>query len=766
MSATELLTFLAQAFFILLSIATVVSYLRQRDAIRRDIALTFSALALPFWIQVLAPLFQPIPEPVMAGLSVVGLAAFVAQPYLLLRLVEYFQPLSRTILRAALAALLLCWVGTLIIASQPSIVITLLMVAYFVLVDGYAMLRFVRGALTASGVVRHRLRFAAAGSGLLSLLLVLAAILAFIPALQPIASPLILMLAVLSAVCYYVGFAPPRWLRRLWQLGEFRTFLLQSTGKSSSERFSTAENYQILCRAALRAVSGLVAAVIEAPEAEGSWKLAYTSDSGLAENLVSDGSVIFAKVWQKRSPAHVRRSAHLNASEQSLLTSAGVDTLLLVPIATLERNWGLLAVFVKHGSLFIDDDLNLLTMLAQHSAILLENGLLVEELQGYSRLLEHAVEQRTLELHRTEAQYRQIVEMAQEGIWVIDAGNQTSFVNPRMVELLGYREDEMIGIPVRSFMDGENETNLFIGMKNGVQKSESQREFKLRCKDGTALWTLLSTSILSDENGHYAGVLAMVVDITARKESEEEIRKLNAELEERVTERTAQLSQVNKELEAFSYSVSHDLRAPLRVLDGFSQALVEDYTECLDGKGQNYLQRIRSNSQRMGQLIDDLLQLSRLSRTAMHIDEVNLSDLAHNIEDELREQQPERDVQFIIEDGLSAQGDARLLHVVLFNLFSNAWKYTRNQVRPCIEFGKKQHNGVEVFFVRDNGAGFDMAYSNKLFGAFQRLHSSNEFEGSGIGLATVQRILHRHGGDIWAEAAVNQGAAFYFTLPK
>jgi light-regulated signal transduction histidine kinase (bacteriophytochrome) len=237
------------------------------------------------------------------------------------------------------------------------------------------------------------------------------------------------------------------------------------------------------------------------------------------------------------------------------------------------------------------------------------------------------------------------------------------------------------------------------------------------------------------------------------------------QLEARVAERTAELTAVNHELEAFAYSVSHDLRAPLRSVDGFSQALLEDCADQLDAQGQDYLQRIRGASQRMGQLIDDLLHLSRLTRSEMHWERVDLSALAESIAAGLQASQVERQVTVDIAPGIVTRGDASLLQVVLENLIGNAWKFTAKQAQARIEFGAMQSDNEQVFWVRDDGVGFDMAYAEKLFGAFQRLHSVAEFEGSGIGLATVQRIVHRHGGRIWAEGEPGLGATFSFALP-
>lgn len=252
---------------------------------------------------------------------------------------------------------------------------------------------------------------------------------------------------------------------------------------------------------------------------------------------------------------------------------------------------------------------------------------------------------------------------------------------------------------------------------------------------------------------------------TEKEQAEGTVRRLNAELEQRVRERTAALEASNKELEAFAYSVSHDLRAPLRGVDGFSNILLEEYADKLDRQGVHYLQRVRAASQRMGHLIDALLYLSRVTRSELHRTTLDMSLLAQTIVSELHDLQAERQVAVRITPGLLVCADAPLLHIMLENLLGNAWKFTGKQPQAQIEFGVTQHEEERTYFVRDNGAGFDMVYANKLFGAFQRLHTVTEFEGTGIGLATVQRIVHRHGGRVWAEGTVGQGATVYFTLP-
>jgi signal transduction histidine kinase len=255
--------------------------------------------------------------------------------------------------------------------------------------------------------------------------------------------------------------------------------------------------------------------------------------------------------------------------------------------------------------------------------------------------------------------------------------------------------------------------------------------------------------------GEPAALLVMH-DVTEATRAHAELEALNAKLEA-----------ANAELEAFSYSVSHDLRTPLRAIDGFSQALLEDYAPLLEAEGKDFLQRLRTAAQHMGRLIEDLLRLSRVTRGELQWSHVDLTAMCRSIAADLAAADPGRDVELVIADGLSAQGDERLLRQVIENLLSNAYKFTSRTLHPRIEVGTMgdEREGQRTFFIRDNGAGFDMARADKLFGAFQRLHTVEEFPGTGIGLAIVRRIIHRHGGRIWAEAAVGQGATFYFTLP-
>jgi signal transduction histidine kinase len=252
----------------------------------------------------------------------------------------------------------------------------------------------------------------------------------------------------------------------------------------------------------------------------------------------------------------------------------------------------------------------------------------------------------------------------------------------------------------------------------------------------------------------------------ALAQANEELQQYRDRLEELVAERTADLELANREIESFSYSVSHDLRSPLRAIDGYSHALLEDYGDQLDAKALNYLKRSRAASQRMGLLIDDVLLLSRVTRHELELNQVDLTTIAHEVIKEIESADRKREVEFVIQDSLYVQGDEHLLRIVLENLLGNAWKYSARKPKARIEFGMRETRSEFVFFVRDNGIGFDMHYQDQLFGAFQRLHDPEEFEGTGIGLATVARVMTRHGGRVWAKGKVNVGAIFYFAFPE
>jgi PAS domain S-box-containing protein len=370
-------------------------------------------------------------------------------------------------------------------------------------------------------------------------------------------------------------------------------------------------------------------------------------------------------------------------------------------------------------------------------------------------------------LHESEELYRSILKASPDDITVTDLEGRVLLVSPAAVSMLGHeREEEMLGRLMLEFLVPEDRERAQANVRlmfEGVYTGPG--EYLALRADRSTFPIEANAEFIRDAEGQPTGIVFVVRDVTERKLAENEIRRLNAELELRVISRTEQRDAATRELEAFAYSVSHDVRTPLRTIDGFSAMVLADDGKALSQASVEHLERVRSAAQRMALLLDEVLGLSRVSRRDLGRSEVDLSALARDVAEELHSEQRARAVEVIVAPGMGAEADPAMARMILRELLGNAWKFTSRHKSARIEVGVTGGQSADTFYVRDDGAGFDMRYADHLFGAFQRMHTPEEFEGTGIGLATVQRLVTRHGGRVWAEAEVEKGATFYFTLP-
>lgn len=370
------------------------------------------------------------------------------------------------------------------------------------------------------------------------------------------------------------------------------------------------------------------------------------------------------------------------------------------------------------------------------------------------------------ELRQAEQLFRLMVgSIADYAIVMLDPDGRITSWNSGGTHILGYEAKQIVGqsfvcfFPADARAAGHPQRELTQAAAHGRYQEENWRQRS----DGTLFWANAVVTAVRDEGGNLRGFIKVIQDLSDRRRAEEEIRSLNEDLENRVIERTAQLETAYKELESFSYSVSHDLRMPLRAIDGFSRKLLEDYRDKIDSEGNRRLNIVRDNAQRMGQLISDILAFSRMGRAQLSFADIDMVELTQSIFHELKPS--DHPVELRMAALPQARGDRALLRQVMVNLLSNAIKYSRPKPLSIIEVGASIGSDEIIYFVKDNGVGFDMRYTDKLFGVFQRLHSADEFEGTGIGLAIVKRIITKHGGRVWAEAVLGEATTIYFSLP-
>jgi PAS domain S-box-containing protein len=442
-----------------------------------------------------------------------------------------------------------------------------------------------------------------------------------------------------------------------------------------------------------------------------------------------------------------------------LVASEGFKTMVAIPLMSAGQAVGALNLGTRKIRSFPDEEIELLTAIGQQLGNAVQNALLYEAIQ-FELTERKRIED---ELKKYSDEVRDLYNYAPCGYHSLDTDGVFVKINDTELKWLGYTSDEIIG--KKKFSDIITPESLKMFNKNfPVFKEQgwiNNLEFEMIRKNGTLLPVIVNATAIVDSKGNYLMSRTTLFDNTERKAAEDIIRKLNDELNQNIV----WLEAANKELEAFSYSVSHDLRAPLRAIDGFSKVLSDKNSSLLDNDSRRYLNIIRDNTQNMGQLIDDLLSFSRVGKQEMRLLRIDMKSLASETYNQIKAEFPNRVINFKIESPPAASGDINMIRIVLTNLLSNAVKFTGSKSEADIVFGGSKDNNESLFYVKDNGAGFDMQYVNKLFGVFQRLHSKDEYEGTGVGLALVQRIIHRHGGRVWAEGMINEGAAFYFTLP-
>ncbi|MFN7130761.1 MAG: sensor histidine kinase [Myxococcales bacterium] len=388
---------------------------------------------------------------------------------------------------------------------------------------------------------------------------------------------------------------------------------------------------------------------------------------------------------------------------------------------------------------------------------------------GFAKVTRDLSEQRRAAeyLKASEERFKLLVESLKDyAVFMLDPQGIVVSWNRGAERIKGYRAEEIIGTSFSRFYTEQDRANgkPLRALNEALTRGKFEEEMLRVRKDGQTFWAHVTLTPLRAPDGTLLGFAKVTRDVTERRMADEALREFARDLERRVEARTAELREANAELEAFAYSVSHDLRAPLRAIDGFSQALLDDYGDRLDAGGLRLLTRVRAGAQRMARLIDDMLMLSRLGRAHLRRDPLDVTALARRIAADLERAEPGRTLRFDIADGLRADADAGLLEIALRNLLGNAVKFTRTRQFAHIAVGETERDGRRAFFVRDDGVGFDMAYAARLARPFQRLHHEDEFEGTGIGLATVRRVVQRHGGELWFEGAPERGATFTFTL--
>jgi PAS domain S-box-containing protein len=739
MTANELLTELTRIFFVLIAILTLVDFLPHRDKTRRDIFLMSASIAIP----VLLPRIVALLGLQTPWVNTIGTVALAAQPYLLIRLVRYFRAVPVVIREGALLGMIGSWAVILVFSPALPTLATLLIIAYFAIIDGYAIVAFVRGAFSSSGVTRNRLRFAAAGSGFLVLVLLIAGVRTIVPPLTPYVLPITQSGAILCAFAYYLCFAPPRWLTQAWQHAELRHYLLQS----SSNQPST-EVLERLQLAVTQAMGASMVAVVFWDDDSGHLRLQNTAESARLSDIDWNAAETIQRVWRDQRSTAIHKSAGLSSGDTRLMQAANAETLLIIPIATSERASGLLLVFLKYNSLFLDDDLHLLTIFAQQTAIFLENNAMLEESHRHAEDLEQKVQERTAALQASEAELRALFAAMNDAIAVLDSQGKYLKIAPTNPTPSSKWSDDLLGKTLNDVFPAGQAESFLASIREALETQQTTNmEYNLTM-NGSNSWFAATVSPIRDN-----AVLWVAHDITERKQTEEILARF-----------TRDLQRSNEELQQFAYVASHDLQEPLRMISSYLQLIENRYADKLDDEGHEFIDYAVKGAARMKDLINDLLAFSRVETQLKNF---ALMDVQKAVDEacNLLKMSIDESGATITHDPLpQIRADEQLIIQLFQNLIGNAIKY-RSERKPEIHVGAIREGGQWVFSVRDNGIGIDAKYLGRIFVIFQRLHNREKYPGTGIGLAICKKVVQRHGGRIWVESELGKGTTFYFSIP-
>jgi PAS domain S-box-containing protein len=723
----------------LVALLALVDFLRHRERVRLDVALMLASLGIPVLRQ-----FSPDTVSDLRWVRTFLSMVVVAQPYLLLRLVEDFRPVARTYIGVAIAGMVLSWVALAVYAPPLPQSVTLIIIAYFILMEGYAALAFVRGMLATRGPTRWRLGFAAGGSGLLAVAILLAGIVNLVPGASGATMTLRPLLSALAAVSYYLGFTPPGWLTRTWQLPELHRFLQAIAGVSAAER--STKTAQALCQTASRVAGGLASAVYLWDEEQQQLKVEVAEVAALRSGPLSPAEGVTGQVWTEQRAAAVKVQTNLGREENQMAALLGAKALLVVPIRSGQRAWGLLLVFHIRGPLFPSDDLSLLAILGEQYALALHNADQVAQQNDLVAQLE-AANQRI----------RLILETTQEAFIAMDAKGSITDWNKEAEAIFGWPREEILTQPLYEIIippqyREAHRRGLQHFLATGEGPVLNQRlELDALGRDGNEFPVELTITPVREGDSYIFN--AFLHDITERKQAEQTIKA-----------RTAQLEAANKDLERFAYLASHDLQEPLRMISSFAELLSERYTNRLDADAGEFIGYMVDSANRMRELISGLLAFSRLQTQGQPLETIAAEEAFHraiaNLQVAIKESRA-----LVTHDPLpQVLGDTTQLMQVFQNLIGNAIKFCTQDV-PRVHVSAHESGKEWLISVKDNGIGIAPQFHRRIFEIFQRLHGRAEYSGTGLGLALCQRIIERHGGRIWVESELGQGSTFHLTLP-